>query len=239
MIKIENLYKTYKIDGHHTDVLKDINIDIKAGDVFGIVGKTGSGKSTLLRLINGFIVPDQGSIYINNELLTKQSRKQIIKETSMIFQNYNLLNNLNAIDNVLLPIKLRKLDVKKYYVKAVELLEFVGLKNHLTSNISNLSGGEKQRVAIARALITNPKIIFCDEPTSALDDETTHEVLSLLKTINKKYNTTIIIVSHNINVINMMCNRIAIIEEGIINDVISKTPTPLKFSSYREAIVND
>jgi len=239
LIKIENLYKTYKIDGHHTDVLKDINIDIKAGDVFGIVGKTGSGKSTLLRLINGFIVPDQGSIYINNELLTKQSRKQIIKETSMIFQNYNLLNNLNAIDNVLLPIKLRKLDVKKYYVKAVELLEFVGLKNHLTSNISNLSGGEKQRVAIARALITNPKIIFCDEPTSALDDETTHEVLSLLKTINKKYNTTIIIVSHNINVINMMCNRIAIIEEGIINDVISKTPTPLKFSSYREAIVND
>lgn len=239
MIKIENLYKTYKIDGHHTDVLKDINIDIKAGDVFGIVGKTGSGKSTLLRLINGFIVPDQGSIYINNELLTKQSRKQIIKETSMIFQNYNLLNNLNAIDNVLLPIKLRKLDVKKYYVKAVELLEFVGLKNLLTSNISNLSGGEKQRVAIARALITNPKIIFCDEPTSALDDETTHEVLSLLKTINKKYNTTIIIVSHNINVINMMCNRIAIIEEGIINDVISKTPTPLKFSSYREAIVND
>lgn len=239
MIKIENLYKTYKIDGHHTDVLKDINIDIKAGDVFGIVGKTGSGKSTLLRLINGFIVPDQGSIYINNELLTKQSRKQIIKETSMIFQNYNLLNNLNAIDNVLLPIKLRKLDVKKYYVKAVELLEFVGLKNHLTSNISNLSGGEKQRVAIARALITNPKIIFCDEPTSALDDETTHEVLSLLKTINKKYNTTIIIVSHNINVINMMCNRIAIIEEGIINDIISKTPTPLKFSSYREAIVND
>ena len=239
MIKIENLYKTYKIDGHHTDVLKDINIDIKAGDVFGIVGKTGSGKSTLLRLINGFIVPDQGSIYINNELLTKQSRKQIIKETSMIFQNYNLLNNLNVIDNILLPIKLRKLDVKKYYVKAVELLEFVGLKNHLTSNISNLSGGEKQRVAIARALITNPKIIFCDEPTSALDDETTHEVLSLLKTINKKYNTTIIIVSHNINVINMMCNRIAIIEKGIINDVITKTPTPLKFSSYREAIVND
>lgn len=238
MIKFSNVDKLYNTNGNTTHILKDINFTVNDGDIFGIIGKTGAGKSTLIRLMNGFITPDSGDIYINKVKLEKTSRSKIVKDTSMIFQNYNLLNNLNVLDNILLPIKLRKLSLEDYLDKAYELLEFVGLTNFKTSSVATLSGGEKQRVAIARALITNPKVIFCDEPTSALDDETSFEVLSLLRKINKKYNTTIIIVSHNIETINMMCNKVAIIEDGKISEVVEKQPKDLMFKTYKEALMN-
>lgn len=238
MITLSNVSKVYEINGLNTIVLKDISFEVNSGDIFGIVGKTGSGKSTLLRLMNGFIKPDSGSIKYHNELLDINN-KELIKETSMIFQSYNLLNNLNVLDNILLPIKIRKLDTKTYLENALNLLDFVGLKEYQNSFISTLSGGQKQRVAIARALITNPKVIFCDEPTSALDDQTSFEVLSLLKKINSKFNTTIILVSHNIDIINMMCNKIAIIENGVLSNLVNKIPTDLKFKSYEEVLLND
>jgi len=239
LIKLENINKSFPINGNETHVLTNINFEISKGDIFGIVGKTGAGKSTLLRLINGFIAPDSGEIIFKGKNLNKASRKSLIKYTSMIFQNYNLLNNLNVIENVLLPVKLHKLNDVDYNKRAIDLLNFVGLSDFKRSNVSTLSGGQKQRVAIARALITKPDIIFCDEPTSALDDETSFEVLKLLKTINEKYSTTIVIVSHNINIINMMCNRIAIIEDGMVSNIISKKPEKLEFKTYQEVLVNN
>ena len=239
MIKLKNINKSFPINGNETSVLTDINFEISKGDIFGIVGKTGAGKSTLLRLINGFTKPESGEIIFKGEILNNESRKKLVKHTSMIFQNYNLLNNLNVIDNVLLPVKLHKLNDEDYNKKAIDLLNFVGLSDFINSNISTLSGGQKQRVSIARALITKPDIIFCDEPTSALDDETSFEVLNLLKTINEKYNTTIVIVSHNINIINMMCNRIAIIEDGKVENIISKKAHKLEFKTYEEVLVNN
>lgn len=239
MIKLNNINKSFPINGNETSVLTDINFEISKGDIFGIVGKTGAGKSTLLRLINGFTKPESGEIIFKGEILNNESRKKLVKYTSMIFQNYNLLNNLNVIDNVLLPVKLHKLNDEDYNKRAIDLLNFVGLSDFINSNISTLSGGQKQRVSIARALITKPDIIFCDEPTSALDDETSFEVLNLLKTINEKYNTTIVIVSHNINIINMMCNRIAIIEDGKVENIISKKAHKLEFKTYEEVLVNN
>lgn len=239
MIKLKNINKSFPINGNETSVLTDINFEISKGDIFGIVGKTGAGKSTLLRLINGFTKPESGEIIFKGEILNNESRKKLVKYTSMIFQNYNLLNNLNVIDNVLLPVKLHKLNDEDYNKRAIDLLNFVGLSDFINSNISTLSGGQKQRVSIARALITKPDIIFCDEPTSALDDETSFEVLNLLKTINEKYNTTIVIVSHNINIINMMCNRIAIIEDGKVENIISKKAHKLEFKTYEEVLVNN
>lgn len=239
MIKFNNVNKVYELNGNDTHILKDINFRVNNGDIFGIIGKTGSGKSTLIKLMNGFIEPDSGEILIDGERLTKKTRSTIIKETSMIFQNYNLLNNLNVLNNILLPLKLRKNNLKVHLERANELLEFVGLTNFKNANINTLSGGEKQRVAIARALITKPKVIFCDEPTSALDDITSFEVLNLLKNINKKYNTTIIIVSHNIETIKMMCNKVVIIEDGMVNEVLKRNPSELTFKTYKEALLND
>lgn len=239
MIKFNNVNKVYELNGNDTHILKDINFRVNNGDIFGIIGKTGSGKSTLIKLMNGFIEPDSGEILIDGERLTKKTRSTIIKETSMIFQNYNLLNNLNVLNNILLPLKLRKNNLKVHLERANELLEFVGLTNFKNANINTLSGGEKQRVAIARALITKPKVIFCDEPTSALDDITSFEVLNLLKNINKKYNTTIIIVSHNIETIKMMCNKVVIIEDGMVNEVLKRNPSELSYKTYKEALLND
>lgn len=233
MILLKNVSKSFD----KNIILNKINMTVNSGDIFGIIGKTGSGKSTLLRIMNGFISPDEGEIFIDNQILNKNSRMKIVKETATIFQDYNLLNNLNVINNILLPIKIRKFDIKSYNKKALELLDFVGLSHLKDSKISNLSGGEKQRVAIARALITNPKIIFCDEPTSALDDVTSYEVLSLLKTINERYQTTIILVSHNTNVIKMMCNKIAIIETGLIKTTINNKPQKLEFKTYEEVLL--
>lgn len=239
MIKFNNVNKVYELNGNDTHILKDINFKVNNGDIFGIIGKTGSGKSTLIKLMNGFIEPDSGEILIDGEKLTKKTRSAIIKETSMIFQNYNLLNNLNVLNNILLPLKLRKNNLKVHLERANELLEFVGLESFKNANVNTLSGGEKQRVAIARALITKPKVIFCDEPTSALDDITSFEVLNLLKNINKKYNTTIIIVSHNIETIKMMCNKVVIIEDGMVNEVLKRNPSELSYKTYKEALLND
>lgn len=209
---------------------------MKEGSFFGIVGNTGSGKSTILKLINGFMEPDSGNITIMGKELNSISKKDLVKETSMIFQNYNLLGNLTVIENILLPAKIRKTDKTASYNKALELLEFVGLKGFEQIYIKNLSGGEKQRVAIARSLITNPKILLCDEPTSALDQNMSFEVLKLLKEINIKYNTTIILVSHDIETIKMVCNEVLILEDASVSNIVKLSNKDIIPMSYMERL---
>lgn len=239
MIRLENVTKNFLINGVESKILNSISISINRKEIYGLVGETGSGKSTILRLMNGFIKPDSGEIFLMDKKLDKTTKHDLVKDTSMLFQNFNLLGNLNVINNVLLPTKLRKGNKKENIEKAKELLNYVGLSNFEQAYIKNLSGGQKQRVAIARTLMTNPKLIFCDEPTSALDDKMSYEVLKLLKDINEEFETTIILVSHNISVIKALCNRVAIIESGKISEIVSLKTKNIAPVSYKEALLSD
>ncbi len=239
MIRFENVSKKFEINGKETFIVDGVNFMIRKQDIFGLVGGTGSGKSTILRMMTGFIQPDGGEIHLMGRRLDRKSRHQLVKETSMIFQSFNLLGNLNVIDNVLLPTRLRKGNRDANTRKARELLDFVGLSDFARAYPRTLSGGQKQRVAIARTLMTNPKIIFCDEPTSALDERMSFEVLNLLKEINHRFETTMVVVSHDISVIKALCNQVAIIEDGRIDCIIPLTPKKVEPVSYQEAFFND
>lgn len=239
MIKFENVSKKFDINGEKTCVIDRIDLNVYKEDIFGLVGETGSGKSTILRLMNGFIEADDGEIYLMGQKLDKKSKHDLVKDTSMIFQSFNLLGNLNVIDNILLPTKIRKSHKKDEIEKARELLSFVGLADFEKASIRNLSGGQKQRVAIARTLITHPKIILCDEPTSALDEKMGYEILTLLKKINEKFQTTLVIVSHNIPVIKAICSRVAIIEGGRVSNVLPLETKKIVPLSYEEALLSD
>ncbi|GAA0723432.1 methionine ABC transporter ATP-binding protein [Clostridium malenominatum] len=215
MIVIEGVSKNFQ----DNVVLKDINLEINEGEIFGIIGRSGAGKSTLLRCLNALEDYNQGSITvdgheINN--LSSEGIRELRKEMGMIFQNFNLLNTLNVYDNIALPMKIwgkNKLEIER---RVTELLKLVGLEDKSKSHPRQLSGGQKQRVAIARALTLEPKILLCDEATSALDPETTKSILSLLKEINEKLNITVIIVTHQMEVIKEVCNKVALIEDGEI-----------------------
>lgn len=239
MIRFENVSKQFSINGKDSKIIKSLNISINRKEIFGIVGETGSGKSTILRLMNGFITPDQGNIYLMDEKLNEFTKQALVKETSMIFQSFNLLGNLNVINNVLLPSQLRKEDKAQQVLRARELLSFVGLSDFENSYPRTLSGGQAQRVAIARALMSNPKIIFCDEPTSALDEKMSFDILKLLKDINQEFETTLVVVSHDISIIKALCNRVAIIEDGSISDVLSLETKEIIPRSYKEVLMND
>lgn len=218
MIKIKNLKKSYG----DTEVLKDISLSIKEGEIYGLIGHSGAGKSTLLRCINGLESYDKGSMSVmGNEVnsLSQYELREFRKDLGMIFQSFNLLNRKTVFKNVSLPLEVwgyNKEDIKK---RVNELLEIVGLADKASSKPSQLSGGQKQRVAIARALALNPKIILCDEATSALDPKTTKSILHLLKTINEKLKITIVIVTHQMEVIKEICSKIAIMEDGFIKTV--------------------
>jgi D-methionine transport system ATP-binding protein len=235
LIEFENVSKNFDINGQEQVIIDGIDLKIDEKDIFGLVGETGSGKSTLLRMMTGFIEPDGGEIRLMGRRLDKKSRHELVRATSMIFQHFNLLMNLNVRENVLLPVKLRRGNQEENRRRALELLAFVGLKEYENAYIRTLSGGQKQRVAIARSLMTRPRVIFCDEPTSALDEKMSFEVLSLLHEINRRFGTTIVVVSHNISVIKALCNRVAIIENGRIADVIALNPERVAPVSYQEA----
>lgn len=239
MIRFENVTKKFLINGKESVIIEDINLSIDKKEIYGLVGETGSGKSTILRLMNGFIEPDYGDIFLMGKKLNKTTRHDLVKDTSMIFQGFNLLGNLNVIDNVLLPTKVRHGNKRDNLEKARELLCFVGLSDFEQAYIRNLSGGQKQRVAIARTLITNPKLVFCDEPTSALDEKMSYEILKLLKMINEEFETTIVLVSHDISVIKALCNRVSIIENGSILDTVHLKTKKLRPVSYKEALGHD
>lgn len=234
MIKIENLYKSYK----SLSVLNDISFTIKKGDIYGIIGQSGAGKSTLLRCINGLEDYDSGKILIDNKLVRPNDKKAIKvlrKDIGMIFQNFNLLERLNVYDNVALPLKFwgMKTNDSNAKKRITELLDLVGLADKLHSKPRELSGGQKQRVAIARAIVLNPKILLCDEATSALDPEITSGILSLILKINKELGITVVVVTHQMEVVKQVCTNVAFLSKGKVLSI--GTPQELFIKpQYRE-----
>jgi len=213
-----NVYKVSKSFAN-TKVLKSISLSVNQGEIFGIVGHSGAGKSTLLRCLNGLESYDEGSITVMGKEvknLTSSKLREHRKELGMIFQNFNLLNRSNVYDNVALPLKIWGVEKNEIEEKVKNLLNLVGLYDKMESYPRELSGGQKQRVAIARALSLEPKILLCDEATSALDPKTTKSILQLLKDINKKLNITIVIVTHQMEVVKEVCDRVALMEGGEI-----------------------
>ena len=221
-IEIKNLTKIFEIKGHKVTALNDINLSIEKGDIFGIIGMSGAGKSTLVRSINYLEKPTNGSVYIDDVDLSFLSEKELRikrREIGMIFQNFNLLEQKNVIDNICFPLEIAGVKKKEARQRAKELLKTVNLEDKEKAYPSQLSGGQKQRVAIARALATNPSILLCDEATSALDPQTTDSILKLLKEINENFGITIIIITHQMSVVTQVCKNVAIIDNGNLAEV--------------------
>ncbi|WP_144460765.1 methionine ABC transporter ATP-binding protein [Siminovitchia fortis] len=219
MIQLENISKIYRRNGKETQALKNVSLHVNKGDIFGVIGFSGAGKSTLVRMVNFLERPTSGSVLIDGKDLNSFSPKELRqaqKDIGMIFQHFNLLNSKTIYHNVALPLVLAK--EKKQVIKdrVMELLRFVGLEDKALNYPNELSGGQKQRIGIARALATNPSILLCDEATSALDPQTTDSILKLLQRINQEYNITIMIITHEMSIIQKICNRVAVMENGEI-----------------------
>ncbi|QLI82863.1 methionine ABC transporter ATP-binding protein [Chitinibacter fontanus] len=220
MILLENLSKSYRVDGRDIPALKRIDLSIAAGEIFGVIGHSGAGKSTLIRLINLLERPSGGRVLLDGVNLTELSSDALRKsrqKIGMIFQHFNLLMSKTVAQNVAFPLQVAgELDKTAINQRVAELLELVGLADHANKYPAQLSGGQKQRVGIARALANNPKLLLCDEATSALDPQTTASVLQLLLEINQKLKLTIVLITHEMNVIRSICDRVAVIDGGEI-----------------------
>ena len=219
MIELKNISKKFITPAGEFEALKNISLKINDGQIFGIIGMSGAGKSTLVRTINMLEKPTSGQVIIdgvNLEALSEKKLREIRRSVTMIFQGFNLLMQRNCLKNVCFPLELQGVKKDKAEKKALELLELVGLKEKALSYPAQLSGGQQQRVAIARALATNPKILLCDEATSALDPKTTYSILELIRKINKSLGITVIIITHQMNVIEGICSDVAILEGGKI-----------------------
>ena len=230
MIEIKNLSKTFKTADGTVDALKDISLTVNDGDIYGIIGMSGAGKSTLVRCINMLERPTDGNVIIDGVdigSLSAAKLREVRRNVTMIFQSFNLLMQRTCLDNVCFPLELAGVNKVKAKQRALELLETVGLPDKAKAYPSRLSGGQQQRVAIARALATGPKILLCDEATSALDPKTTESILDLIKEINQKLGITVIIITHQMSVVEKVCNKVAILdngsiaEEGSVNDVFT------------------
>ncbi len=217
MIVIDNVTKTYEQDHHKVEAVKNVNLHIQKGEIFGIIGFSGAGKSSLLRCINYLEQPSSGIVRIQDVDLASLNESQL-RETrrkmGMIFQHFNLLMSSTVYENVATPLQLTRTPKKVIDQKVKELLELVGLQDKADAYPAQLSGGQKQRVAIARALANDPEILLSDEATSALDPQTTDSILDLLLTINQKYNITIVLITHEMHVIKKICDRVAVMENG-------------------------
>lgn len=213
-IEIKNLTKSFS----DKVILDNISLTIEKGDIFGVLGLSGAGKSTLVRCINGLEKVDKGEIYYQDELITEKNIKTTRRKIAMIFQKFNLLQQRNVLDNVLISTELFKNETtkKESIDKAISLLTLVGLEDKSKSYPSQLSGGQQQRVAIARALMSNPQVLLCDEATSSLDPDTTESILELLKKLNLEMGLTIIMISHQMSVIEKICNKVAVIADSKI-----------------------
>ena len=221
-IEIKNLTKIFEIKGHKVTALNDINLSIEKGDIFGIIGMSGAGKSTLVRSINYLEKPTNGTVYIDDVDLSLLSERELRikrREIGMIFQNFNLLEQKNVLDNICFPLEIAGVKKKEARKRAGELLKTVNLTDKEKAYPSQLSGGQKQRVAIARALASKPNILLCDEATSALDPQTTDSILRLLKEINETLGITIIIITHQMSVVTQVCKNVAIIDNGNLAEV--------------------
>ena len=219
IIQIQHLNKTFGTGESAVHALEDINLDIRSGEIFGIIGLSGAGKSTLVRCMNLLERPTSGSVIVDGQDMTKLNTKELNKarkSISMIFQSFNLLMQRNALDNICFPLELMGVGRAKAVQKARELLKLVGLEAREKAYPAQMSGGQKQRVAIARALATDPKVLLCDEATSALDPTTTASILELLKELNQKLGVTVVVITHQMNVIEEICHRVAILDGGVV-----------------------
>lgn len=217
MIKLDNISKTFSSAGKATKALADVSLTVEAGEIFGVIGASGAGKSTLIRCVNLLEKPDGGKVFVGGVDLTalpeaKLTRKR--REIGMIFQSFNLLSSRTVFGNVAFPLELIGENKAAVKSRVYDLLELVGLTEKANDYPANLSGGQKQRVAIARALASEPTLLLCDEATSALDPGTTRSILELLRSINRKLNLTVLLITHELEVIKSICDKVAVIHEG-------------------------
>ena len=219
MIELQHLTKRFATQGGTVVALNDINLTIRDGDVYGIIGMSGAGKSTLVCCINMLERPDEGNVIVNGKQmqdLRAADLRAARREITMIFQQFNLLMQRTCLRNIMFPMELAKVPGDKAEARARELLELVGLPDKADAYPAQLSGGQKQRIAIARALATDPKVLLCDEATSALDPNTTHAILQLIQKINRELGITVVIITHQMSVVEEVCNRVAILDNGTV-----------------------
>lgn len=231
MIKLQNVAKSYKTSTGIFQAVAPASLHVEEGDVYGIIGFSGAGKSTLLRLVNLLEIPDEGIVHVDGQELTNVSKKELRKarqSIGMIFQHFNLLNNRTVAENVAFPLEVAGISKEAKTKRVEECLEIVGLTEKAESYPSKLSGGQKQRVAIARALASRPKVLLCDEPTSALDPQTTRTILAFLKEINQQLGVTILLVTHEMNVVKEICNKVAVMENGHVVEKLSLSEKEIK-----------
>ncbi|MED3662743.1 methionine ABC transporter ATP-binding protein [Ureibacillus sp. FSL K6-8385] len=247
MIEFIDTSKVYRSDGKEIKALDQINLKINKGDIFGVIGFSGAGKSTLLRTVNLLETPTSGKVLVDGVDLTTYSAQELRekkKEIGMIFQHFNLLNSKTVFENVAMPLLLSKVPKNEIRQRVMEVLRYIGLEDRSNAYIHQLSGGQKQRVGIARALVTNPKILLCDEPTSALDPQTTKSILNLLKKVNVEYNITILLITHEMEVIREICNKVAVMENGRVIETgnvleIFSNPKEKTTKNFVQSVVRD
>lgn len=250
MIELNGVHKVYEADHGKVHAVKNVNLQINRGEIYGIIGYSGAGKSTLIRLLNGLEQPSEGSVIVNNYDLSKAKAKTLRearKKISMIFQHFNLLWSRTVEDNIEFPLEIAGVPAAKRKERVQELVSLVGLDGREKAYPSELSGGQKQRVGIARALANNPDVLLCDEATSALDPETTDSILNLLSSINEKFGLTIVLITHEMHVIQKICNRVAVmeagevVEEGAVLNVFKNPQAAItkKFVSQVGGITNE
>ena len=222
IIEIQHLSKIFGAGNDQVAALQDVNLDIEAGEIFGIIGLSGAGKSTLVRCINLLERPESGQIFYDGQNLLALKPAQLRRQRrsiSMIFQSFNLLEQRTNLDNICFPLELSGVSKREARKRAMELLETVGLPDKAKAYPVQLSGGQKQRIAIARALASDPEVLLCDEATSALDPQTTDSILKLLQKINRERGITVIIITHQMSVIEQICHRVAILDHGVVAEV--------------------
>ncbi|WP_449538238.1 methionine ABC transporter ATP-binding protein [Ferdinandcohnia sp. Marseille-Q9671] len=227
MIKLHRVTKKFS----QFQAIKSVSLTVHKGEIHGVIGASGAGKSTLLRLMNLLEIPDEGKVEVNGQQLTDLNSKQLRQarqSVGMIFQHFNLVSNKTVYDNVSVPLELAKMEKSKRRSRVMECLRFVGLEHLVDKYPAQLSGGQKQRVAIARALANHPTVLLCDEPTSSLDPNTTTEILGVLENINKNLGVTIVIVSHEMEVIKSICHRVTVLAEGEIHETVTNKPTGIQ-----------
>ena len=234
MVELKHISKVFQTNDGELQALKDVNLQIPDGEIYGIIGMSGAGKSTLVRCINMLEKPTEGEVLINGQNLCTMSEKELRlqrRDITMIFQQFNLLMQRTCLKNVCFPMEISGVNKAAAQKRAMELLDLVGLPDKANAYPAQLSGGQKQRVAIARALATDPKVLLCDEATSALDPNTTHSILQLISDINKRLGITAIVITHQMSVIEEICSRVAIldggvvVEEGAVKDIFANPQT--------------
>lgn len=248
MIKLSNINKVFQQGNRSIQALTDISLHVPAGQIYGVIGASGAGKSTLIRCVNMLERPTSGQVIVDGQDLTAMPEKLITKARrgiGMIFQHFNLLSSRTVFDNIALPLELDNTPKEKIKERVNELLDLVGLMDKKEAYPANLSGGQKQRVAIARALANSPKVLLCDEATSALDPATTRSILELLKDINRRLGLTILLITHEMDVVKRICDQVAVIsggqliEQDKVSEVFSHPKTPVAQAFIQSTLIID